>query len=250
MRKSIAFDQIPADRYDQTRGGDERGDHFAVDLAEHLLPGTVLEVGVGTGIVSGGLARRGRSVFGVDLSLQMLAKARGRIGWRVAAGDAAALPVADAAVDNVLFCWVLHLVGDVARVFAEAARVVRPGGRVVAFHGRGILSPTDIDDAFAPLTPLAENGHPSAGSIDAAAAAVGLRLVAVDLTSAAERSHVPAELARNIEERTASFLWRCTDEQWNTHVAPALALLRALPDQDRPRTFTVHDRYRVYQRAG
>jgi SAM-dependent methyltransferase len=249
-RRSIAFDRIPADRYDETRGGDERGDDFAADLARHLVPGTVLEAGVGTGIVAGGLARAGRTVFGVDLALPMLAKARGRLDGRVAAGDATALPVASGAVDNVLFCWVLHLVGDVAGAFAEAARVVRPGGRVVAFYGRAIFSPTDLDPALAPLTPLTANLHPTAEEVDAAAAAAALRLVADDLTTARERAVSPAELADNVEQRTWSYLWNCGDEQWDAHVAPTLRLLRALPEPERPRSATFRDPFRVYERTG
>jgi ubiquinone/menaquinone biosynthesis C-methylase UbiE len=189
-------------------------------------------------------------VFGVDLALPMLARARGRLGGRVAAGDATALPVAGDAVDNVLFCWVLHLVGDVSRAFAEAARVVRPGGRVVAFYGRAIISPTDLDPAAARLRPLTANLHPTAEDIDAAVTALPLRLVADELTTAKERTLVPAEMADDIERRTWSYLWECSDEEWDAHVVPTLDLLRALPDQERARSFTIRDRFRVYERTG
>ncbi len=71
------FDEL-AEQYDQTRGGEGRGDEYAADL-DAVLPrgrGVVLDVGVGTGVVALGLARRGRAVLGLDVSAPMLARAR------------------------------------------------------------------------------------------------------------------------------------------------------------------------------
>ncbi len=54
------FDEI-APIYDETRGGEKRGDEYAADI-DGLLPqdsGTVLEIGVGTGVVALGLRKRG-----------------------------------------------------------------------------------------------------------------------------------------------------------------------------------------------
>jgi ubiquinone/menaquinone biosynthesis C-methylase UbiE len=48
---SINFDRV-ADRYDESRGGAARGERFAAGLLPWLVPGRVLEVGVGTGLVS------------------------------------------------------------------------------------------------------------------------------------------------------------------------------------------------------
>lgn len=91
----------------------------------------LLEVGCGTGLILGRAAAIGRSVLGVDLSRGMLAQAHAR-GLPVVQGSATALPVATASVD-VAFCFkVLAHVEDAALALAEMARVVRPGGWVLA----------------------------------------------------------------------------------------------------------------------
>ena len=54
--------------------------------------------------------------------------------WTSGCGDATALPFADATFDTVTFCLVLCTVPDDGRAVAEAVRVLRPGGRIVAFE--------------------------------------------------------------------------------------------------------------------
>ena len=131
--------------YDESRGGAERARNAAVAVATLLPPGgRLLDVAGGTGIVSAELAAQGRDVLVVDLSIGMLRLARERLPGRVAAARADVLPVADVSVDAVTAIWVLHLLPtEVAdRVVAEAARVLRPGGRLVTTvdkhraHGR------------------------------------------------------------------------------------------------------------------
>ena len=74
------FDDL-ADNYDATRGGEGRGDEYAADIDGLIPPGEapILEVGVGTGVVALGLVRRGRPVWGLDISAPMLARARARL---------------------------------------------------------------------------------------------------------------------------------------------------------------------------
>src|SRR5689334_11954047 len=100
-RASLSFDRV-ADQYDESRGGTARGERMAADLAPWFAPGAVLEVGVGTGIVAGGLRKHGVPVLGVDLSAEMLRRAVDRLGPVVARADATALPVASGSIDNVL----------------------------------------------------------------------------------------------------------------------------------------------------
>ncbi len=91
----------------------------------------VLEVGCGTGLILDRAARFARTATGVDLSGGMLARAAAR-GLRVVQGSATALPIADASVDVAYSFKVLAHVEDITTAMAEMARVVRPGGWVLA----------------------------------------------------------------------------------------------------------------------
>ena len=92
----------------------------------------VLDVGCGTGRLAALLAGAGAEVVGVDLSPAMLAVAAQRAPGRLACADAARLPLPDASVDAAVTVATLEFTHDPAAVLAEMARVVRPGGRVVA----------------------------------------------------------------------------------------------------------------------
>src|SRR5262245_57618509 len=96
---SVPFDRIATETYDRTRGGGERGERLARDMRPWLRPGRALEVGVGTGILAAALIAAGWPTAGVDLAWPMLTKAHARLGPRVAAGDARALPIAAGGVD-------------------------------------------------------------------------------------------------------------------------------------------------------
>ncbi len=123
------FDQL-AERYDETRGGESRGDEYAADIHARLPPGegVVLEIGVGTGVVALGLKRRGRRVVGLDLSAPMLSRAIERLGPVLVRSDAMQMALASASVDHAVSVWVVHSVKYPVVLFGEAARVIRPGG--------------------------------------------------------------------------------------------------------------------------
>ncbi|MDB5569419.1 MAG: ArsR family transcriptional regulator [Hyphomicrobiales bacterium] len=97
----------------------------------------VLDLGTGTGRMLQLLAPHAERVVGVDLSPAMLAVARAgvdRAGLRnvqLRQGDIYALPVERDSYDLVLVHQVLHYLDDPARALREAARAVRPGGRLV-----------------------------------------------------------------------------------------------------------------------
>ena len=94
----------------------------------------VLVVGAGTGEDLPYLPA-GVSVFAVDLTPAMLARARRRPRppEHLAVMDAEALAVPSGAFDAVVLHLILAVVRDPARCFAEAARAVRPGGRIAVF---------------------------------------------------------------------------------------------------------------------
>jgi SAM-dependent methyltransferase len=245
---SISFDRI-ADRYDETRGGEDRGRHTAEGLVPWLVPGSVLEIGVGTALVAKALLEQGYAVCGVDLSLAMLARARDRIGNRVVRADALALPMAGGAVDNVVFVAALHAIGDTVRAVAEAARVLRPGGRLLVAHGVPIRDDDDLEAATAGLAPLREARFDTPAAVDSAAGAAGLRLVADRLTAAWNKAgDSPNQAAAGLEQRLWSWLWDVDDATWSAVVAPAIERLRALPDPDRRRPDTGRMRLAVFER--
>jgi ubiquinone/menaquinone biosynthesis C-methylase UbiE len=126
----VAEHDAAADRYDETRGGEGRGDEYAAELDARLPAGEgpVLEIGVGTGVVALGLLRRGRKVIGVDLSAPMLGRAQTRLGSILARSDATQMGIATASVAHAVSVWVVHSIADPTALFREAARVIRPGG--------------------------------------------------------------------------------------------------------------------------
>lgn len=94
----------------------------------------VVEVGCGTGRLTLPLAALTPArVMGVDSEARMLEVARakdvaGRVEW--VRGSAYRLPLRDATVALVVMVMVVHLLRQRVRAFAEARRVLRPGGRL------------------------------------------------------------------------------------------------------------------------
>jgi len=94
-----------------------------------LGPGeTVLEVGFGGGALLRRLRRRGARVSGVDVSPEMVARAR---GFDVRLATAERLPFPSATFDKAVSVNSLYFWPDPAAALAELARVLRPGGRLV-----------------------------------------------------------------------------------------------------------------------
>jgi demethylmenaquinone methyltransferase/2-methoxy-6-polyprenyl-1,4-benzoquinol methylase len=91
-------------------------------------PSRVFDVACGTGDLCRELERNGHRAIGFDFSAGMLAAAR--TAAPLVRADALALPVADAAADGVTCGFALRNVVDLHRLFAEMARVLRPGGRL------------------------------------------------------------------------------------------------------------------------
>jgi len=98
---------------------------------------SLLDLGTGTGRMLelfGGEIERG---LGLDLSLDMLLLARDRLeraglkNCSVRQGDIYDLPLANDSFDVVILHQVLHFLDDGARAIREAARVLRPGGRLL-----------------------------------------------------------------------------------------------------------------------
>lgn len=94
-----------------------------------LGPGArVLDMACGTGDLCRELARGGYRPVGADFALEMLHAARTTAPLIQA--DILHLPLADASVDGATCGFALRNVVDLPTLFAETARVVRPGGRI------------------------------------------------------------------------------------------------------------------------
>jgi ubiquinone/menaquinone biosynthesis C-methylase UbiE len=96
-----------------------------------------LDLGTGTGRMLELFGHEIERGLGLDLSLDMLLLARDRLeraGLKhcsVRQGDIYDLPLANDSFDAVIVHQVLHFLDDGARAIKEAARVLRPGGRLL-----------------------------------------------------------------------------------------------------------------------
>jgi phosphatidylethanolamine/phosphatidyl-N-methylethanolamine N-methyltransferase len=132
----------------------------AVD-AVNALPGRrVLEVGVGTGLALPHYDRA-RRITGIDLSADMLARARRRVSEQrldhveaLLELDAEATGLASASFDNAVAMFVASVVPHPRALLAELRRLVRPGGHILFanhFAARGGIRLL-VERAMAPLS--------------------------------------------------------------------------------------------------
>ena len=134
--KSAQFFSSSAGQWDRIRDelfGD--GFHLAALAALADEAWTVGDLGCGTGQVSAALAPFVRRIIAVDGEVAMLAAAEERLAGccnvELRRGELEPLPIADGELDLALFTLVLHLVPEPERALAEAARVLKPGGKLL-----------------------------------------------------------------------------------------------------------------------
>lgn len=101
-----------------------------------LAPGDVLDIASGDGVTAELLAPHSKSFICIDASARVVAAARARLApyrnVEVLEDDMHALPFADGSFDLVLMMHALTYADRPAAAVAEAARVLRPGGRLLA----------------------------------------------------------------------------------------------------------------------
>jgi len=180
-------------------------------LLKHFLnrPGTALSVGCGSGLFEH-LLRTEHGIdihFGVEPAEGMAAIARKR-GMEVKGGTAERIPYADGEFDTAMFNGTPSYIDDLAQAFAEAHRVLRPGGAIV-------VADVPAESSYGLLYCLAA----SVGTWDDAY-----------LRSVAPVTPYPVEFA-------AAARWRTTDEK------VALLMDRGFVDLEYAQTLTLHPKY-------
>lgn len=95
----------------------------------------VLECACGTGLLSGVIAKRCKSLTATDFSAKMLARARKKYGHyphvRFEQADILHLPYSDAHFDAVVAANVIHLLDNPHQALRELDRVCKPGGKLI-----------------------------------------------------------------------------------------------------------------------
>ncbi len=147
-----------------TRANDRQG-HTAYQNLLRQVPDTaaaVLDLACGSAPLATQLAARGGYV-GVDASPDELAAATSRAGAMFAQADAMTLPFHDAAFDAVVCSMALMLLTPLPAAITEIARVLRPGGVLVATYPTwGLVGPSEaltLAGVFARLHTLPEFPH-------------------------------------------------------------------------------------------
>lgn len=194
MHERGYFDEI-APRWDdmQRTYFSERVRDRALSKARVQLGKLAVDVGAGTGFITGGLIRHGVEVLAIDESLPMLEvlshKAVGAAGLHCCIGSAEHLPVRTGVVDYVFANMCLHHVLHPTAAIGEMARILKMGGTLII---------TDLSEhAFAFLTEERTDRWRGFKKRDVGAwfAEAGLKDITVADTG--ERAHVPSDSSNN-----------------------------------------------------
>ncbi|MEM9224919.1 MAG: metalloregulator ArsR/SmtB family transcription factor [Pseudomonadota bacterium] len=128
-----------ADDWDRIRALHFPNEAIETALRDLIGPGEIgrfVDLGTGTGRMLSLFAPQAREAEGLDMSHQMLTVARANLNEagvkhaRVRQGDVNATPFEDKSADLVIIHQVLHFIENPARVLSEAARILKPGGRL------------------------------------------------------------------------------------------------------------------------
>ena len=139
------------------------------------------EAGCGSGQASRGLAAHFARVYASDPSAAQIAQARGPANVTFAVEPAERCSLADASVDAVCVAQALHWF-DRPAFFAECARVLRPGGVLVAWGYQDVVPPPALAGANAALqAAIRAYWPPERALVDSAYAEFAWPFAAVDV---------------------------------------------------------------------
>ncbi len=132
----VYFNQV-AGRFDRSYGPGRSWQAFGHLLLRMLPPLTVADLGAGEGLLSELLARSCKRVIAVDNSARIIefgaakAKKNGLKNLEFRLGDLQNPPIDPGSVDLVILSQALHHAEEPAKAIAAAARIVKPGGRIM-----------------------------------------------------------------------------------------------------------------------
>ncbi len=132
------MDHVAA-QYDQTIPAHVQAHYLTKRVAfirRYVPPGTIVDVGCGTGLLGEALRAAGSTVVGVDESIGMLRECRRHGRLACCCGRSAQLPIASASVDAAICVATLHhlYAPEVARrTLREMLRIVKPNGWVLVW---------------------------------------------------------------------------------------------------------------------
>jgi ubiquinone/menaquinone biosynthesis C-methylase UbiE len=148
---AAAYFRANAPRWDRIRSlhiDDAEVERRLLDMVPRDGIDDLLDIGTGTGRMLELFAGRAKRAVGIDMSREMLAVARANLdkaGLRhclVRQGDMYQLPLPDQAFDVVIIHQVLHYADEPAEAIEEAARVLKPGGRLIVVD----FAPHDLEN--------------------------------------------------------------------------------------------------------
>jgi len=135
--RSATYDRFPASRKEE-----EEIQAYEAVLGRYIPPNRaeILDVGAGTGFLSLLLARKGHSITALDLTREMLDRAREKaaalnLNLNFVIGDAENLPFETESFDFVVSRWLLWTLPHPDRAVLEWKRVLKPGGCVLCIDG-------------------------------------------------------------------------------------------------------------------
>lgn len=240
-----------------------------------IAPQVIVDLGCGPGVAGRALVRRyrGAQVIGVDFAPAMLRAARRRRRWfsaqRFVCADAQALALAADSADLVFSNLTVQWCADPAAVFAEVARVLRPGGLFLftslgpdtlrelraawrqadaATHVHGFIDMHDLGDALGRSgfeNPVLDVEHFSLTYADVRALARDLKAIGAGNAAAGRRRGLGgrakwAAMVAGYEEFRSDGRLPATYEVVHAHAWKRLQAHR--PDADTARPLRFHPR--------
>ena len=139
--RAAEFFRVNADQWNRIRSlhvAEASVEQAILEFAGGAQPvGNFVDLGTGTGRMIELIGPKAETSLGIDLSPEMLAFARAKLDQlaiehcSLRQGDLYDLPLADEVADLVTLHQVLHYLDDPAAAVSEAARILKPGGRLL-----------------------------------------------------------------------------------------------------------------------